>query len=544
MLTKPLYPYQIPPVSRFLERGNLLVAFEMGLGKTPIAIACAEELLGCRDITTALVVCPASLKYQWGQKIAEFTDLPSVPYRVKDQSVIIPRPESCTIIDGPPKMRQLQYRSLLSRRPEYVIMSYENVLNDGRFVRRISPGLVILDECTAIKSFAAKRTKRIKLMLNAEYRLGLTGTPVENRPEELFSIMQWVDESALGRYDLFDRAYIRRDRYGRVTSYRNLPVLRKRIAPAVSRKSRLDPEVAAYLPSVDAGEWYVPVPPALLAVYRDIAVDLYMELKGLSASGSFDLASYYAGGQVFADNTALGRVMARQMALEMALDHPDLLVKSAADYEDSRARRDKGEIRADWPGSKYAAQKVTDGLPVYPTPKLDLLRDKVSGILGFDRRNKILVFSRFVGMLDIMRRAFPQVGSVTFHGGMSVKDKAAAIARFGSDPDCRLFLSSHAGAYGNDMFMANYLINYDLPWSAGRADQINGRHVRASSQFSSVFIRNIIMSGTVEERRLALLAFKRKIGGAILDGRGDDKDGAIENDLQSLLSHLTGVLSL
>jgi hypothetical protein len=82
--------------------------------------------------------------------------------------------------------------------------------------------------------------------------------------------------------------------------------------------------------------------------------------------------------------------------------------------------------------------------------------------------------------------------------------------------------------------MANYLINYDLAWSAGKQDQINARHNRASSQFKDIYILNAITSGTTEPRKLAMLAHKRRVGSAITDGRGADAKGRIENDVQTL----------
>lgn len=536
MLVKPLYPYQDEPVDRFLLRGNLLVAFEMGLGKTPVAIACAEELLGCGDIDCALIVCPASLKYHWAMKIAEFTDLPSVALRVKNEHIIIPRPESCRVIDGTPVMRRHQYDQIARSRPEYIIMGYETVVRDARHVRALRPGFTVLDECTAIKSFRAKRTKQVKRLLASPYRLGLTGTPVENRPEELYSIMQWVDADALGRYDLFDRAYIQRDHYGRVASYRNLPILHKRLAPAIARKSRLDPGVAPYLPTVEHGVWPVGMDTTLTATYQVIAADLLTALRELPATGSFDLAAYYTGTNSFEENSALGKVMARQTALEMLLDHPRLLVKSAVNYLNTHGEK----------GSKYLSELlVQDDFEItHSSPKLDYLTGIVPEILEFDPRNKIIIFSRFVGMQDIFEDELtgPDWTCVRFHGGLNAKEKAAAVAKFSGDPECRIFLSSHAGAYGNDMHMANYLINYDLPWSAGKAAQINGRHVRASSKFASVCIRDLIVTGTIEERRQQMLAIKFRVGSAILDGHGQDTDGAVVNDLKSLMSHLTQAL--
>lgn len=532
MLVKPLHPYQTEPVDLFLSRGSLLVAYEMGLGKTPIAIACAEQLLGCGDIDCTLIVCAASLKLQWGQKLAEFTDMPGVPMRVKNRTIIVPAGEYTVIVNGTPGQRALQYRRIHDTRPQYVVLGYENVVNDWREVRKIGPGMTVLDECTAIKSFRAQRTRKIKRLLDSEYRLGLTGTPVENKPEELFSIMEWVDSSVLGRFDLFDRAYIKRDHFGRVQEYKNLPVLRRRIRPAISRRSRLDPEVAPYMPDVEHGTWEISLPGAHWEYYRRICRDLHAALAELPAGQKFDIAAYYQGRQS-EENSALGKVMARQTILEMFLDHPQLLRRSADLYKLGGNE-----------GSKYADELVTAAPPPAGAPKLDYLQKVVADILGFDPRNKILIFSRFVGMQRRIAAAIDFPGVVLFHGGMSAAEKAAAVARFTDDESARVFVSSHAGAYGADMYMANYLINYDLPWSAGKADQINGRHVRASSKFPRVVIRDMIMAGTVEERKQQMLSIKRKVGSAILDGYGQDENGAVVNDLESLMSHLLDVLKL
>src|ERR1035441_8521 len=86
MMITNLYPYQEPPVDLFLARGSLLLAMEQGVGKTMVAIAAAETLLGCGDIGLNLVVVPASLKYQWAERIAEHTDIPTIEVTIKGES--------------------------------------------------------------------------------------------------------------------------------------------------------------------------------------------------------------------------------------------------------------------------------------------------------------------------------------------------------------------------------------------------------------------------------------------------------------------------
>lgn len=514
MFTGKLHPYQTEPVEKFLQRENLLVAYEMGLGKTVIAIAAAEELLNQGKIGLCLIVCPASLKFQWQQRILEFTDRPSF---------------ECIVIDGIPSKREIQYATIPTAVPRYIIISYDTVIIDSKQVSKLRPGMVVLDEATAIKTFRAKRTKQIKKLLKSPYRLALTGTPIENRPDEIFSIMQWVDESVLGRYDLFDRAYITRNRYGWPVSYKNLPVLKTRLGDALCRKSRLSEEVYPYLPEVEEDEWYISIDNATLNLYKYISGDVLEELGKLEHTGGFDAERYYSG---FDESTPSGKVMGMYMCLQMLMDHPDLIIYSAQLYE--QGEKDKG--------SGYAYNLWQSGHldSVLETPKLDYLMDKLDGLLAFDD-SKIIIFSEYRNMLDIIADRL-DCGYVKFHGGMDAKAKNSAYCTFRDDPECRVFLSSNAGAYGVDMSMANYLINYDIPWSAGQADQRNGRHVRASSEFDKVFIRNMIVKGSVEERKLRILRRKRALASSVLDGAGHDDFGRIDLEGDSLGSLLTSTL--
>jgi SNF2 family DNA or RNA helicase len=528
MMTLPLHPYQEPAVELFLERGSLLVAYEMCLGKTPIAIACAEELLGCRDARTVLIVVPASLRYQWAQALVKFTDVPTTAITVSRKNLIIPVPQSCLIIDGPPAKRRKLLGLALNLHPEYVICSYDIAVSDTRLIKRLHPSLVILDEASAIKNFGAERTRTIKRSLAATYRIALTGTPVENKPEEAFSIMEWVDEDVLGAFDLFEKTYIERYANGTVRKHKNLRLLNKRLSAAMVRRSRADPEVAKYLPEVDHDQWYPDMDQVTKQAYGLLADELLSKLQAVVSHGNFDMSAYYAGNQ-FSEITGLGKVMARQQAIELFLDHPALVERSAARYADQ-------ELTS---GSQYCHELIEEGVLTEAKdhhPKLDFLVGKLEEILQFEG-NKVLVFSRWPQMLELIEEQLA-VGCVRYHGGMNAGQKAVAIHEFTTDRQCRVFLSSHAGAYGTDMHMANYLINYDLPWSGGTWDQINGRHQRVSSEFGKVFVRDIIMSGTLEERKLAMLRHKLRVSAAVVDGKVSP-DGRIENDLQSLTTFLS-----
>lgn len=548
MLTGTLKPFQEEPVDRFLIRGNLLVSYEMGLGKTVIGIAAAEELLGCGDISVCLIVCPPSLKYQWAQRLAQFTDMPTCEKKVTvdgvRKSLTIPDPAYCVIIDGKPYQkhkvkysaaddRKRQYQSV-SNTTDYVIIGYDNVTSDRRYVKKICKDMVILDEVTAIKTFKAKRTLETKRLLQAEFRLALTGTPMENgKPEEIFSIMQWVDEDVLGRWDLYDRSYIRRGGGGVVYGYKNMPVLHERLEPAMCRKSRNDPDVKPFLPDVEHDEWpvYLLNDSPLTTAYMTMGNELLARLKEAKRVGQFDLSALYTGGTE-SDNTELGKIWSVHVAMEMLLAHPDLLIESALRYE--QRKKD---------GSKYAYQVWQDDLldDVWHTPKLDLLYEKISEVAGFGE--KILVFSRFRTALPYLEDALQPYHCVQYHGQMNASQKAMAVEAFRDPQGPQIFLSSWAGAYGTDMYWVRHLVNYDNPISAGTADQINARHVRLSSEFKQVYIHDMYTVGTIEERILMVQEMKRKVNAAVVDNRGADYRGRIDNTVTSLTDWLATTVS-
>ncbi len=164
-----LKDFQVEAFERMIDEGSLLVAYDMGLGKTVVTIAALEELLEADEVEAGLLVVPASLKYQWAKAIRKFTD---------DEANVL-------VIDGPPKKREEQYR-LAMHWAEYIILGYSQVVDDWKYVRKLPRDFVVIDEGTYIKNFRAQRTQKVK-RLDAEFRFALTGQPVENRAELLWS---------------------------------------------------------------------------------------------------------------------------------------------------------------------------------------------------------------------------------------------------------------------------------------------------------------------------------------------------------------------
>jgi superfamily II DNA or RNA helicase len=510
---------------------------------TIMSIAVAEELLGCGDVDLVLIVCPGQLRYQWAKSLAKFTDLPTHQVKISGQKVTVPLAPYCVVVDGKPFQknsvkytaaddRRRQFDSVTSQ-TQYVILSYESVLDDARWVKRLKPQLVILDECTQIKSFRAQRAKKIKKMLSTEYRIGLTGTPMENgKPEELFSIMQWVDEDVLGRWDLFDKTYIERSDAGFAEGYKNLNVLRERLAPAMGVLSRNEPGVREYLPEETMDEWLVPLDGPVRHAYMEMGRRLYDELKNVSKfrGGGFNVADYY-GGQAD-ESTKVGRIMAVHVAMEQLLDHPDLVIASGMKYEAT-----KGSPLTF--GSKYAYEVWQSGLldDVLESVKLNHLQTCLEPLLAGGA--KVLVFTRFRPMLELIEERL-SVPAVLYHGDMTTKQKESSVTKFSAPGGPPVFLSSHSGAYGVDLPRADHLVNFDNSWMSGRADQINSRHVRASSQHERVYIHNMVTEGTIEERIMSMQEVKRKVERSVM--HSGNRRGAVTLDTESLTGFLEATL--
>jgi SNF2 family DNA or RNA helicase len=495
----------------------MLVAYDLGLGKTILTIAAIERLFDEGQVSEpGLVICLSSLKYQWASQITKFTNGTSIPL----------------VIDGTPKQREAQYAQAMQA--DYIIMNYEQVVNDWDFVQKLPKGFVVLDEATAIKSFRSKRAKHVK-KLESPFRFALTGTPVENgKPEELFSLMQFVDPSVLGRFDLFDSTFIVRNSFGGVERYRNLKTLNERLVEACVRKRQTDADVAPFLPeAIHAEPILVELDRAGATLYKHIVAELLNDLDEAldSFGGSFDLFSHYGQGgsdQGGVMDQLRGSIMSKLTTLRMLCDHPELVKQSASAY-----RPMLGE------GSKYAAELKELGLLDKATkaPKLDVLKEYLSEFLNQYAGNKAVVFTSYVKMVDLIREALPYE-SVGYTGQMNAKEKEAAMVKFQTDPECRILVSSDAGGYGVDPPHANLLVNYDLPWNAGLGVQRNGRIKRASSTWDTIVIQDILIDRSVEVRQHAVLAQKNAIADAVVDGEGINERGGVEMTAGTLRAFL------
>src|SRR5882762_8347353 len=236
LLKVPLFPYQIQGALFVACRGRVILADDMGLGKTIQAIAGAELLRRHRGLERVLVVAPASVKYQWKTEIEKFCELPA------------------QVIDG-----LMPYRKKLYANPTFFnLTSYELVLKDIEDMHNMRPDLIILDEAQRIRNWATA-TARIIKQLKSRYAFVLTGTPLENKLEELYSVVEFVDGRRLGPAFRFLKEHRMESEEGKLLGYRGLEQIHKQLEPILLRRSRK--EVLKDLPPRTDQVFYVPLTP-------------------------------------------------------------------------------------------------------------------------------------------------------------------------------------------------------------------------------------------------------------------------------------------
>src|SRR3989441_11537774 len=215
LLKAELLPYQLDGIAFAAGAGRAVLADDMGLGKTIQAIGVSELLVREAGISKVLVICPASVKSQWRNEIRRFCD------------------RDCQLIAGSIASRGAQYANNCF----FTVCNYEQVLRDILSIERVNWDLIILDEGQRIKNWEAKTSRVIK-GLRSTFALVLSGTPLENRLDELYSVVQFIDDRRLGPAFRFYNRHRIVDEKGKVLGYKNLAELRESLHPGLPRRTR------------------------------------------------------------------------------------------------------------------------------------------------------------------------------------------------------------------------------------------------------------------------------------------------------------------
>ena len=444
----PLLPYQREGVLHLAFGERALLADDMGLGKTIQGIAACVLLAKLKQIERVLVVCPASLKAEWEEQIARFCDRPT------------------RLVFGSRAQRHAAYQDPAF----FTIVNYEQVLGDAEEINStLKPDVIVLDEAQRIKNWQTKTARRVK-SLRSPYAFVLTGTPLENRIDELYSIVQYLDPEILGPLFRFNRDFYKLDERGRPVDYQNLADLRERLKPLLLRRRKSD--VETQLPGRTVKTYFVPMAEEQKLRYED----------------------YYAP--------------ARQL-IAKAQRRP----LTQAEFERLQMLLACMRMVCDTPA-------ILD-----PTCRISPKLEELEGILGDlldEPDRKVIVFSEWERMLTMVRELAGEMGfDAAWHtGSLPQQRRRAEINRFKHDPACRLFLSTDSGSVGLNLQAASAVINVDLPWNPAKLEQRIARAWR-KNQTRSVSVINLVTEDSIEHNILHLLGRKQALADGVIDGAGD-----------------------
>ncbi len=448
MLKVQLYDYQVAGALHLAFTERALLADEMGLGKTVQAIAAATLLRQLRGVSRVLVVSPASLKAEWDDQIAKFTDL------------------TAAIVRGNPVERRKVYGSGAF----FILANYEQIRSDWNLIGEcLAPDVVVLDEAQRIKNWQTKTAEAVK-KLKSRYAFVLTGTPIENRIDELYSIVQFLEPDLLGPLFRFNREHYALDDRGRPTGFQNLDTLSEKVSTIMLRRRKDD--VEDQLPPRTNKTLMVPMTDEQWRVHDDYR-DLVRRLAAIARKRPLSAEEF---------KKMQGYLACMRMSC-------DTLYILDDDHDECPKLEEIG--------------KILD----------DLLEESPS---------KVVIFSEWVRMLDLVRRHADERGieHAIHTGSVSQERRRAEIRRFRQDPACRILLTSDSGGVGLNLQAADTVINIDQPWNPARLEQRIAR-VWRKHQTRTVRVYNLVAEDTIEHNMLGLLADKQALADGVLDGRGD-----------------------
>lgn len=449
----PLLPYQRAGMLHLAFRERALLADEMGLGKTIQAIAACALLHRLGRARRVLVVSPASLKAEWEEQIRRFTPL------------------SARLVFGHHLARKKLYRQCASGEDNafFILTNYEQAVPDLEIINSVlQPDVIILDEAQRIKNWNTKTSRRIK-QLQSRYAFILTGTPIENRIDELRSLVDYLDPAVLGPLFRFNRDFYQLNERGRPVGVRNLDALHRRVQHLLLRRRKS--EVANELPTRTDHHRFVQLTPKQRTAYASHEQEVMI------------LAS-------LAERRALTPREQDQLQRELAMMRMICDTNFILDPKDREC------------------PKLTEIARI--------LEDSAA------EGSKVIVFSEWERMLELVRDYCRDHGlDCAWHTGSVPQQKRRAdINRFKEDPQCRVFLSTDAGATGLNLQVASVVVNCDLPWNPARLEQRIARAWR-KFQTQAVTVINLISEDTIEHRMLETLATKRSVAEGVLDRPGE-----------------------
>lgn len=463
-----LYPYQKEGIRFAAKAGKAIIADEMGLGKTIQAIGTAELLRKEGLIGSVLVLCPTSLKYQWRSEIKKFTNA------------------EVFVIEGSHLKRKEAYN-----RPEpYKIISYNSAANDIKILGSLQTDMLIMDEVQRLKNWNTQISRAAR-KIEADYSVILSGTPLENKLDELYSIVEFVDNFRLAPYYLFKDKHIITDETGKVLGYKNLNDIGKKLSDILIRRRKKD--VKLQMPERSDKNLFIPM--------TNEQKDMHQEWQN----------------------------QVRLLVLKWRKMH------FLSDKDRKRLLLFLSQMRMVCDSSYILDQKTR-----YDT-KVDECVNIISDIIS-EEGEKVVVFSQWERMTRLIAKELEkkEIGFEYLHGGVPSEKRKNLVDNFMNEPSSRVFLSTDAGSTGLNLQSAATIINIDLPWNPAVLEQRIGRIYRLGQQ-NNIQVINLVTPYSIEEEMLGKLRFKTSMFEGVLDD-GEDSVFITDDKFSKMMETVSGMV--
>jgi len=442
-----MMPHQRVALDFLLRRKVAINASEMGTGKTFPAIVAARHLKAIGEIKNCLVVCISSVKWNWAREIDKCID---------DGEFLV--------IEGTPQNRSLLWATDCF----FKIVNYEILRNDiDTYLANTKFDCIIVDEIHRIRTYKAKQTKALcKLGKKAKYRFGLTGTPIQNKLVDLFSVMRFIHPSLLGEWFPFDRRYHIRGYFGDVVDHRNIDEVHHKLKTVMIRKMKS--EVLKDLPPKVYQDQIIELGPAQRRFYNDC-------LQQVLKSADEEVEQKIKQANILANITYLREVCDSSELIDPTTHHSE---------------------------------------------KLKELKKIIQELL--ENGHKVVVFSQFKKMIRIIERDL-RIPAITLTGDVSTSggERDKLVDEFGRSKTKNVFLMTTAGGEGINLQCADYIIFFDLVFNPQVMAQVEDR-LHRKGQKSTVNVIRLIAKDTIEDRVLEILRFKTHLFQQVVDGVSGD----------------------
>ena len=439
------------------------LADDMGLGKTVQVIALLEQMRKTNPGKVLLII-PASLMGNWQKELVRFAP------KIKYQAIYSTKDDFDLASDD-----------------ESLIITTYGLATRLEELQAIEWDLIILDEAQAIKNPGTKQTKAIK-QLSGKARIALTGTPIENRLADLWSLFDFLNCGLLGSAKEFKAVTKSLGNNGLDYSK-----LRQMISPFVLRRLKTDKSIIADLPDKIELKAYTGLSKKQVVLYQKLVAELEENLQSAEGIGR------------------KGLVLASIMKAKQICNHPDQYLGQ----------------------SSFSAQH---------SGKFEMLKDICETIV--EKRERILVFTQFREMIgplaELLTTIFGREGLV-LHGETPVKKRAELVDRFGAAEYIPfMVLSLKAGGVGLNLTAANHVIHFDRWWNPAVENQATDRAFRIGQQ-KNVMVHKFVTSGTIEEKIDAMIEEKSQLAEDILASSGEGWITELDNkELMDLFTLAAG----